>query len=98
MPQRRMPSLLAVWHPDILDLACLPEKLSALADSHVHPIAILVGRPGALHVRRRRELHGLHAFRGSAVPHALDVVMLGERLHERVLRPGDDVDDTAWKI
>src|SRR5206468_4008057 len=83
---------LTVGHPDVLDLRRLAQILPPLAVFGIEKIAKFPARPGALHVARRRELDRLDALAIPEIPHALDIVVLGENLPERVLVAGDDVD------
>src|SRR6266702_2089475 len=87
--------LLAVRDPDVLHFRRMPQELAAFHLTRIEPVAAARRRPGALHVRRGRELDRFHTRGGTEVPHAVHVVMLGEHFRQLVFCPGDHVDDAV---
>src|SRR5436309_11497454 len=73
----RTSALLAVRHPDVLHVRRGAQELAAFAIVLRRPIAVVPASPRPLHVRRRRQLHHLHAALRTEVPHRLHVVVLG---------------------
>src|SRR5579884_1595740 len=54
--------------------------------------------PGALHVACRSQLNALAALRRSKVPHAIDIIMIGQYLRQRLTVARHNVDHSCWQI
>src|SRR3954454_1237512 len=90
MPHRQRP-LLAIWHPDVLHLGRLLQKLLPLAAARVGPVAcVAVLDPSPFHVARRQalDLGATPVLSGPEVPDPVHVVVRGEHRSELTLNPG----------
>src|SRR5919109_3046700 len=90
--------LLAVWHPDVLDLRRLSQKLASFSVPGIEPVTAIPRRPCPLHVHGGRLFDHFHTFAAAEVPHGLHVIVLGEHARKCVFRPGHNIDDSAGHV